>query len=147
MLNVPSSVVIITSIASLLGFAINVLVMSVILMREEESIIFFLRRHIGYILASFVIFGIATVKVLPTYDVDAPFLLPIGILVDSFGVVIGLAIVKDRLFDVTLYVKKGLSNSLLTAIIIFIFEFSQHLTATFLEGIMGEYSSYARTSQ
>ena len=102
------------------------------------------RRHIGYILASFVVFGIAYVKVLLTYGFDVPFLLPLGILlVDSFGAIIGLAIVKDRLFDITVYVRMGIFYSLFAAIIIFIFDFSQHLIATFLGGIMGEESIYA----
>jgi hypothetical protein len=102
------------------------------------------RRHMGYILASFVILGIAYVKVLPTFGVDVPFLLPLGILlVDSFGVVIGLAILKDRLFDISVYVKKGISYSLLTAVIIFIFDYSQHLVATSLGGMFGEESGYA----
>jgi hypothetical protein len=97
-----------------------------------------------YILASFVILSIAYVKVLPIFGVDVPFLLPLGILLfDSFGVVIGLAILKDRLFDISVYVKKGISYSLLTAVIIFIFDFSQHLIATFLGGIVGEESAYA----
>jgi hypothetical protein len=102
------------------------------------------RRHIGYILASFVVFGIAYVKVLVTFGIDVPFLLPLGILlVDSFGALIGLAIVKERLFDITVYVKIGMIYSLLTAIIIFIFDFSQHLIATFLGEMVGEYSAYA----
>jgi len=102
------------------------------------------RRHIGYILASFVVFSIAYVKVLLTFGFDVPFLLPLGILlVDSFGAIIGLAIVKDRLFDITVYVRIGIFYSLFTAIIIFIFDFSQHLVATFLGGVMGEESVYA----
>jgi hypothetical protein len=97
-----------------------------------------------YILASFIVLGIAYVKVLPTFGVDVPFLLPLGILlVDSFGVIIGLAILKDRLFDISMYVKKGISYSLLTAIIIFIFDYSQHLVATSLGGMLGEESGYA----
>ena len=102
------------------------------------------RRHMEYILASFIVLGIAYVKVLPTFGVDVPFLLPLGILlVDSFGVIIGLAILKDRLFDISMYVKKGISYSLLTAIIIFIFDYSQHLVATSLGGMLGEESGYA----
>jgi hypothetical protein len=102
------------------------------------------RRHMGYILTSFIVFGVAYIKVFLTYGVDAPFLLPLGILlVDSFGAIIGLAIVKDRLFDITVYVRKGIFYSLFTAIIIFIFDFSQHLLATFLGGIVGEESVLA----
>jgi hypothetical protein len=102
------------------------------------------RRHLRYILASFAVFSIAYVKVLLTYGVDVPFLLPLGILlVDSFGAIIGLAIVKDRLFDITVYVRIGIFYSLFTALIIFIFDFSQHLVASFLVGVVGEESVYA----
>jgi hypothetical protein len=102
------------------------------------------RRHIEYILASFVVYSIAYVKALLTFGIDVPFLLPLGILlVGSFGAIIGLAIVKDRLFDITVYVRMGIFYSLFTAIIIFIFDFSQHLVATFLGGVMGEESVYA----
>jgi hypothetical protein len=102
------------------------------------------RRHIGYILASFVIYSVAYVKVLLVFGFDVPFLLPLGILlVGSFGAIIGLAIVKDRLFNITVYVRIGIIYSLFTAIIIFIFDFSQHVIATFLGGMLGEESGYA----
>jgi hypothetical protein len=110
--------------------------------KKEASPI--IRRHIKYFQASFIILGIAYVKVLPTFGVDLPFLLPLGILlVDSFGMVIGFAILKDQLFDITVYVRKGLSYSLFTAIIVFVFDFSQHLVATSLGGLVGEESVYA----
>jgi hypothetical protein len=102
------------------------------------------RRHTGYILASFVVFSIAYVKILLAYGFDIPFLLPVGILlVDSFGAIIGLAIVKDQLFDITVYVRKGIFYSMFAGLIIFIFDFSQHLVATALGGFMGEESLYA----
>lgn len=102
------------------------------------------RRHYNYLTASFVVFAVAYVKVLLTFGVDVPFLLPLGILlVDSFGALIGLAIIKEQLFDITLYVREGLFYSLFTAIIIFVFDFTQHLIATTLGGIMGEESLYA----
>jgi hypothetical protein len=98
----------------------------------------------GYIMASFIVFAIAYVKVLVTISIDIPFLLPLGIiLVDSFGALIGFAILKDRLFDISIYIKIGIVYSLLTAIIIFIFDYSQHLVATFLGTVVEEYSDYA----
>lgn len=110
--------------------------------RKETSLI--ARRHLSYILTSFIVFGIAYVKVILTYGIDVPFLLPLGILlVDSFGAIIGFAIVKDRLFDLTVYVKKGILYSLFAALIVFIFDFSQHLVATSLGEVLGEESAFA----
>jgi len=101
------------------------------------------RRHIGYILASFIVFCAAQVKILVAYGVDFAFALPWGILlIASFGAVIGVAIVKHQLFDITVFVRKGLIYSALAALIIFIFDFSQHLIAAFLGGIAGENSTY-----
>ena len=95
-------------------------------------------------MASFIVFAIAYVNVLVTISIDIPFLLPLGIiLVDSFGALIGFAILKDRLFDISIYIKIGIVYSLLTAIIIFIFYYSQHLVATFLGTVVEEYSDYA----
>jgi hypothetical protein len=110
--------------------------------RLEESPI--IRRHMGYIVSSFIVFSVAYVKVFLTYGVDLPLLLPIGILlVDSFGALIGVAVVKDHLFDVTVYLRIGVFYSLFTAVIVFVFDFSQHLVATFLGEVMGGWSVYA----
>lgn len=101
------------------------------------------RRHMGYIMGSFIIFSVAYVKVLLTYGFNIPFILPIGmLLVDSFGAVIGIAIVKDQLFDITVLVQKGILYSIFTALIVFIFDFTQHLAATFFEELVGEHSGF-----
>jgi hypothetical protein len=109
--------------------------------RESSSVT---RRHTMYILVSFIVFSLAHVKLLTAYGVDVAFTLPLGILlVGSFGALIGIAIIKDRLFDITVIVRKGIVYSVLAVLIIFIFDFSQHLIATFLEGIIGEHYEYA----
>lgn len=101
------------------------------------------RRHIEYIIVSFVIFSLASVKSLLFFGIDVPFILPLGMLLCfSVGAVIGVAIVKDRLFDITVLVRKGAIYSVLTAFIIFIFDFTQHLVGTFFEGLVGEHSGY-----
>jgi hypothetical protein len=103
------------------------------------------RRHIAYILVSFIVFAVALVKVLVAFGIDIPFILPLGILlVDSFGALIGIAIIKHRLFDITVLVRKGIIYSVFAALVIFIFDFSQHLIAEFLGGIAGEHSTYIR---
>jgi hypothetical protein len=89
------------------------------------------------------VFSIAHLKILLVYGVDAPYILPLGmLLIDSFGAIIGIAIVKDRLFDITVFVRKGIVYSILAALIIFIFDFSQHLIAKYLGDILGGHSIY-----
>jgi hypothetical protein len=101
------------------------------------------RRHIDYIIASFIVFSVAQVKLLVTLGVDLAFTLPLGMsLVDLFGPLIGVAIVKDRLFDITVILKKGTAYSALGAVIIFLFAFSEHLIATYLAGVAGALSEY-----
>jgi hypothetical protein len=101
------------------------------------------RRHIDYILASFIVFSVAQVKLLVTVGVDLPFTLPLGMsLVDLFGALIGVAIVKHRLFDITVILKKGTAYSALGAVIVFLFAFSEHLIATYLAGMAGALSEY-----
>ena len=101
------------------------------------------RRHIDYILASFIVFSVAQIKLLVVIGVDVPFTLPLGmLLVDLFGALIGVAIVKHRLFDITVLLKKGTAYSALGAVIIFLFAFSEHLIATYLAGVVGALSEY-----
>jgi hypothetical protein len=109
--------------------------------RCESSVV--ARRHIDYVLASFIVFSVAQMKLLVVVGVDAPFTLPLGMsLVDLFGALIGVAIVKDRLFDITVILKKGTAYSALGAVIIFLFAFSEHLIATYLAGVAGALSEY-----
>jgi hypothetical protein len=109
--------------------------------KRESSVV--ARRHIDYVLASFIVFSVAQMKLLVVIGVDAPFTLPLGmLLVDLFGALIGLAIVKDRLFDITVILKKGTAYSALGAVIIFLFAFSEHLIATYFAGVAGALSEY-----
>ncbi len=92
---------------------------------------------------AFAIFSIAQIKLLVAFGVDFPYILPLGmLLVDAFGGLIGIAIVKDRLFDITVFVRKGIVYSILAALIIFIFDFAQHLIANYLGDILGGHSIY-----
>jgi hypothetical protein len=101
------------------------------------------RRHIGYILASFIVFCVAQIKVSVTLGIDVAFTVPLGMLLtDSFGALIGIAIVKHQLFDVTNILKRGTIYSALAALIIFIFTLSEHLMATYLAGVAGGLSEY-----
>ena len=109
--------------------------------KRESSLI--LRRHILYILISFLVISLANVKVAVLYNIDNRYLLPTGmLLIDTFGALIGIAIIKHRLFDITVIIKKATIYSTLVALIIFIFSFSEHLLARYLGHILGEQSIY-----
>lgn len=85
--------------------------------------------------------SIAVLKALVTIGVDLPFLLPMGmILNDLFVALIGLAIIKDRLFDITVIIKKGALYSALAALIVFVFSFSEHVFTTYLAEQIGGHS-------
>ncbi len=109
--------------------------------RRESSPI--LKRHILYIFISFLVISFANVKILALYNIDNPFLLPAGMLIiDIFGAVIGLSIIKHRLFDITIIVKKGTIYSILVALIIFIFSCSEHFLSKYLGDLLGDQPLY-----
>jgi len=97
------------------------------------------RRHMIYVLVSFLAIGLAIVKAFSVVGVDWPFLLPAGMaLNDVFIAVIGVAIVKERLFDITVVIKKGALYSVIGAGVIFLFSFSEHILATYVGEFLGE---------
>ncbi len=98
-------------------------------------------RHALYILVGFSTIGLAMLKVFVIYGIDVPLFLPLGmILNDVFASVMGLAIVKQRLFDITLIVKKSAFYSVLAASVIFAFSLSEHTLASYLGALIGERS-------
>ncbi|HEY45001.1 MAG TPA: hypothetical protein G4O11_13555 [Anaerolineae bacterium] len=99
------------------------------------------RRHLLYIFTGFMMISFATVKTLVLLDIDVPVLLPAGMFFnDIFAAVIGIAIIKDRLFDITLIIQKGAIYSGLAAVLIFVFSFSEHMLVTYLGHFFGEHS-------
>jgi len=101
------------------------------------------RRHILYILISFFVISLANVKIAVLYGIDNGFLMPTGMLfIDTFAALIGVAIIKHRLFDITLIVKKGTIYSLFVALIIFLFSCSEHLLSKYLGDLLGEQPIY-----
>jgi len=99
------------------------------------------RRHLIYILVSFLAIGFAGTKVFSVVGVDWPVLLPAGMaLNDLFVALIGIAIIKDRLFDITVVLKKGALYSLLGAGVILLFSLSEHLLASYVAETLGENS-------
>ena len=101
------------------------------------------RRHYSYIIAGFLSITIAFVKVFIVMGIDISIVLPTGmILNDVFAALIGIAIVKDRLFDITVIIKKSALYSLLAGFVIFLFSFSEHILATYLGELFGEHSQW-----
>jgi len=100
------------------------------------------RRHYLYIISGFLALTFAVVKALVTMGIDISFLLPLGMfLVDIFNAIIGIAIIKERLFDITVIIKKSAIYSALAAIVIFVFSFSEHILVTYLGESIGENSN------
>ena len=101
------------------------------------------KRHILYILSSFLIIHLATAKIAILYGIDNPWLMPTCMLFnDIAAALIGTAIIKYRLFDITLIIKKGTIYSALVALIIFIFSCSEHLLSKYLGDLLGEQPIY-----
>jgi CDP-diglyceride synthetase len=101
------------------------------------------RRHLLYILISFFVISLALVKTIILYGVDNPFLMPIGMLFNDISAgLIGIAIIKYRLFNITVIIKKTTIYSILAALIVFVFSLSEHLLATYVGNIFDEQSIY-----
>lgn len=100
------------------------------------------RRHYIYIISGFLTITFAVVKALVTLGINLPVLLPLGMLLsDIFASIIGLAIIKDKLLDITVIVKKGTLYSILAGLLIFIYSFSEHIFVTYIGETVGEHST------
>ncbi len=99
------------------------------------------RRHTLYILTGMLVITFAIVKIGVVMGINIPILLPLGMfLVDVFNAIIGLAIIKDRLFDITVIIKKGTLYSILAGLLLFIYSLSEHLLVTYVGEAIGENS-------
>ena len=108
--------------------------------REASSL---KRRHILYILISFIIVHLATSKIAILYGIDNRYLMPTCMLLnDIAAALIGMAIIKYQLFDITVIIKKTTIYSVLVALIIFIFSFSEHMLAKYVGDVFDEQSIY-----
>jgi hypothetical protein len=102
------------------------------------------RRHIAYILVSLSIVHLAVSKVAILYGIDNGFWMPACMVLNDLAVgIVGIAIVKDRLFDITVIVKKTTIYSVLATLVVVVFGVSEHLIATYVGSILGEPSMYA----
>jgi len=101
------------------------------------------RRHSIYLISGFLVITFSVLKAMVTMGINAAFLLPLGMLLnDIFISIIGLAIIKDRLFDITVIVQKGTLYSILAGLLIFIYSFVEHLLVTFIGERIGEESTW-----
>ncbi len=108
--------------------------------RETSAIA---RRHILYILISFLVISLANVKLAVLFGIDNRYILPTGMLfIDISGAVIGIAIIKERLFDITVIIKKTTIYSALVALIVFIFSCSEHFLSKYLGDKLGAQPIY-----
>ncbi len=102
------------------------------------------QRHLRYVGCGFLVTTFAVVKAGVVMGLNVPLLLPLGMFLnDVFVSMIGLAIIKDRLFDITIIVKKGTLYSLLAALLIFIYSLSEHALITYVGEAFKEYSNAA----
>jgi hypothetical protein len=102
------------------------------------------RRHMQYILISFLVISLFYLTLFLPTELDGRFLVsPIrGLVGSAFAAVIGIAIVKERLFDITIIIKKTTIYSILLALVIFIFSLSEHMLATYVMGFFGGHSIF-----
>ena len=101
------------------------------------------KRHFTYLISGFLVVTFSVLKAMVTMGIDAAILLPLGMFLnDIFVCIIGLAIIKDKLFDITVIVKKGTLYSILAGLLIFIYSFVEHLLVTFVGEKLGEESTW-----
>ncbi len=100
------------------------------------------KRHYAYIIAGLLVVTSSILKALVTMGINVAFLLPLGMFLnDVFVAIIGLAIIKEKLFDITVIIKKGTVFSLLAAVLIFTYSFVEHILVTFIGEKVGENSA------
>lgn len=96
------------------------------------------RRHHVYLISGLLAVTFAIVKSLVTLGIDVSLVLPLGMFLnDVFAAVIGLAIIKDRLFDVTVIVSRGTLYSGLAALLLFAYSFTEHILITYFGKLVG----------
>jgi len=103
------------------------------------------RRHMQYIFISFLVisFLFLTLFIMPVGLEDSWLTSPIrGFVTAAFGALIGIAIIKEHLFDITVIIKKTTIYSILVALIIFVFSLSEHLLATYVGEFFGGHSIF-----
>ena len=102
------------------------------------------RRHAYYLTAGFLVITFAILKAGVVMGIDVPILLPLGMfLADVFNAIMGVAIIKDKLFDITLVVSKGTLYSILAGLLIIIYSLTEHILVTYFGELIGGDSEVA----
>jgi len=129
-------------VVPLVGFSLAALWYLFRAYRQETSPL--RKRHILYILVSFTTIHLAITKVAILFGLDNAVLMPACMLLnDIAAAIVGIAIVKDRLLDITLIVKKTAIYSVLAAVVVLVFSLAEHLLATYIGDTLGESSFIA----
>jgi hypothetical protein len=124
-------------------FGVNLPAVWLLVRARKKTTTHLERRHYTYLIYGFLVVTFSVVKASVTMGIDAAFLLPLGMLLnDIFVCIIGVAIIKDRLLDITVIVKKGTLYSILAGLLIFIYSFVEHLLVTFVGEKLGEESTW-----
>ncbi len=122
-------------------FSISALVYLFRAFKQETSPL--KKRHILYIFISLLIIHLAMIKMVILYGIDIPWLMPTCMLLnDIAAALIGIAIVKYRLMDITVIIRKGTIYSAFGVLIIFIFTCSEHFLSKYLGDLLGEQPIY-----
>jgi hypothetical protein len=103
------------------------------------------RRHMMYILISFLVTLFLTLtSFLELTEIEGNRLAGQmqSVVVAIFGALVGIAIVKERLFDITVIIKRTTLYSIFLAIIVFVFSLSEHLLASYVGEFFGEHSIF-----
>ena len=102
------------------------------------------RRHMQYILISFLVISFFYLTLFLPTELAGRFLVsPIrGLVGAAFAALIGIAIVKHQLLDITVIIKKTTIYSILLALVIFIFSLSEHMLATYVMEFFGGHSIF-----
>ena len=111
--------------------------------RRETSTL--ARRHMQYILVSFLVISlILLVMFLFPTRIGSGWLIPVihSLATAALGALVGIAIVKERLLDITVIIKKTTIYSILLALVIFIFSLSEHMLATYVGEFFGGHSIF-----
>ena len=103
------------------------------------------RRHTLYILASFLVISLILLAMFlfPT-RIGSGSLISVmhSLATAALGALVGIAIIKERLFDITVIIKKTTIYSIFLAIIVFVFSLSEHLLASYVGEFFGEHSIF-----
>jgi hypothetical protein len=100
------------------------------------------RRHYIYIIAGFLVLTFSIVKAFVSMGMNVIFLLPLGMFfLDIFNAIIGVAIIKEKLLDISVIIKKASLYTILAGTLIFIYSLTESFLVTFIGDTIGAHST------